>query len=653
MAGDVNPSGKTADTFVTDLTQSPTFNNFGNFAYDNMDEFKIADDDPYVAGEVPHFVNYTESIYVGYRYYETAAAEGAINYDEAVVYPFGYGLSYTTFEQTMGDLVDNAGQLSVDVTVINTGDTAGKEVVEIYSNPPYTNGGIEKATANLIAFDKTDVLEPGESQTLILTFTAEELASYDYKAAQSYVLEAGDYEISLRTDSHTVVDTETYSVPETITYSGDNKRATDGVTATNAFDFAEGEITYLSRADGFANMQAALAAPTNFSMSEEEKAVFVNNSNWTATEESDVEMPTTGADNGLTLLDMRGLDMNDEQWEALLDQLTVEDMNELIALGGYQTAAADNVGKLSTTDCDGPASINNNFTGVGSIGFPCGVMIANSFNEEIALAFGDSIGKMADEMNVSGWYAPAMNIHRNAFAGRNFEYYSEDGLLSGKIAAQAVIGAEEHGVYAYIKHFAMNSQETGRWLSSIDWANEQAIREIYLKPFEIAVKEGGAKAVMSSYNYIGTQWAGASESLLDTVLRDEWGFEGFVLTDYFAGFGYMDGERSIYNGGDACLANYDAGTNYIKDTSSATTVDKMRTSAHHILYTAVNSRAYDEGNMETGLLMYQIVLIVVDVLVAALLILLEVLAIKRFRARRNSEKIVIMTEEENQEQAEE
>lgn len=638
LDGEVNPSGKTADTFVADLTQTPTFNNFGDFAYDNMDEFTIDKDDPFVAGAVPHFVNYTESIYVGYRFYETAAAEGAIDYDKEVVYPFGYGLSYTTFDETMGDLKEEDGKISVDVTITNTGDVAGKQVAELYYNPPYINGGIEKASTNLAAFDKTDLLEPGESQTLTLSFNVEDMASYDYQNEKAYVLEAGDYEVSLQTDSHIIVDTDTYTVDDEVVYNSDNKRSTDEVAATNAFDFAEGDITYLSRADQFANMEEAFAAPTNYSISDEAKAEFTNNSNWKAEEDKDAVMPTTDAKNGLELVDMRGLDYDDAKWDELLDELSVSDMVDLVALGGYQTAAAKSVGKTNTTDCDGPASINNNFTGVGSIGFPCGVMIANSFNEDIAKAFGDSIGQMADEMNVSGWYAPAMNIHRNAFAGRNFEYYSEDGLLSGKIAAQAVQGAADHGVYAYIKHFAMNSQETGRWLTSMDWANEQAIREIYLKPFEIAVKEGNAKAVMSSYNYIGTQWAGACNSLLNTVLRDEWGFEGFVLTDYFAGFGYMDAERSIYNGGDACLSNYDAGTNYIKNTDSATTVTNMRRAAHNILYTVVNSRAYDEKNLTTGLLLWQIILIVVDVLLAALIIFLEVVTIKRFRVRSQADK---------------
>lgn len=633
LSGEVNPSGKTADTFVADLTAAPTFNNFGSFTYDNMDEFQISEDDQFVPGALPHFVNYVEGIYVGYRFWETAAEEGLINYDESVVYPFGYGLSYTTFTQEMDELNATDDSISVDVTVTNTGDTAGKDVVELYYMPPYTNGGIEKASVNLAAFDKTDLLEPGDSQTLTLTFNIEDMASYDYQNAQAYVLEAGDYEISLRSDSHTVIDSQTYNVADTVTYGEDNARSTDFVAATNQFDFAEGEIEYLSRADGFANFAEVTAAPATYSMPEEDKALFDNNSSWTP-EEEEAEMPTTGADNGLTLADLRGADYDDEQWEDLLDQMTVDEMNQLIALGGYQTSAADSVGKVQTTDCDGPASINNNFTGVGSIGFPCGVMIANTFNEDIANEFGQSIGQMADEMNVSGWYAPAMNLHRSAFAGRNFEYYSEDAFLSGKIASQAVQGAAKSGVYAYIKHFALNDQETNRWEMLTTWSNEQAIRELYLKPFEICVKEGDARAVMSSYNYIGSQWAGACAPLLETVLRDEWGFEGFVLTDYFANFGYMDATRSIYNGGSTCLASYDTGSNYVNRTDSAATVQHMRDAVHGILYTTVNSRAYEPENLDTGLLMYQIVLIIADVVLAVLLILYEVFRVRRVYAKR-------------------
>lgn len=631
LKGEVNPSAKASDTFVRDLTATPTYNNFGDYSYDNMEEFAVD-------GVGPTFVNYTDGIYVGYRFYETASDEGFINYEEMVQYPFGYGLSYTTFEQKMGDLNVSDGTISVDVTVTNTGDVAGKDVAEIYYNPPYTNGGIEKASVNLAGFAKTGMLEPGASETVTVTFTAEDMASYDDKNAKAYVLEAGAYEISLRTDSHTVVDTKTYTVDETITYGEGNTRSTDETTVTNQLDFANGGLTYLSRANGFANYAEATAAPTNFSMSDEDKETFFNNSNYDpeAYNDDSDEMPTTGAKNGMELIDMRGADYDDEKWETLLDQLTVSEMDALIALGGYQTNAVSSIGKVQTIDCDGPASINNNFTGTGSIGFPAGVMIANTWNIELGEAFGQSIGKMADEMGVSGWYAPAMNIHRSAFAGRNFEYYSEDSLLSGKIASSAVIGAEKEGVYAYIKHFALNDQETNRNNQLCTWFNEQSAREIYLKPFEICVKEGGAKAVMSAFNFYGTEPAGASAAVLNTILRDEWGFRGFVLTDYYGVYGYQDADRMIRNGNDCMLVAYDTETNHLTDTESATSVQAMRQATKNILYTVVNSRAYDAENLQTGLMKWQIAAIVIDVILAAGLIALEIAAVKKLK-KRNAE----------------
>lgn len=628
LSGEVNPSAKTSDTFVRDLTKTPTYNNFGNFSYDNMDEFAVD-------GVNPTFVNYTDGIYVGYRFYETAATEGLINYDELVQYPFGYGLSYTTFEQKMGDLQVNDGQISVDVTITNTGDVAGKDVAEVYCNPPYTNGGIEKASANLVGFAKTQMLNPGESETVTVSFSAEDMASYDYQNAKAYVLESGSYEISLRTDSHTVVDTKTYDVAETITYNGDNARSTDVATAENKLDDANGGLTYLSRADGFANYEEATKAPTNFTMSDENKQAFKNNSNYNPEDYNDAsdEMPTTGASNGMKLADLRGKDYDDPQWDSLLDQLTVSDMDTMIALGGYQTAAASSVGKVMTIDCDGPASINNNFTGTGSIGFPAGVMIANTWNTDIADQFGESIGKMADEMGVSGWYAPAMNIHRSAFAGRNFEYYSEDPFLSGSIAMNAVIGAEKQGVYAYIKHFALNDQETNRTNQLCTWFNEQSAREIYLKPFEMCVKNGGAKAVMTAFNFYGITPAEASSEVLNGILRDEWGFKGFALTDYYGVYGYQDADRMIRNGNDCMLVAYDTETNHVTDTKSATSVKAMRQACKNIMYVSVNSRAYDEANMQTGLMTWQIAAIVIDVICAAILIVLELLAVKKLKKR--------------------
>lgn len=635
LAGTVNPSGKTADTFVYDLTATPTWNNFHAFSYTNADEFAAAGF--MIKSTTPRFINYNESIYVGYRFYETAAAEGVIDYATTVQYPFGYGLSYTSFSQTMSDLtVDGEGNISLDVTVTNTGSVAGKDVVEVYYNPPYTNGGIEKSTANLIAFDKTEMLEPGASETITITFKAEDMASYDADVNKAYVLEAGDYIISINSDSHTVIDSRTYNVPSTIVYGEGNARSTDATVATNQFDFADGGVTYLSRADGFANYAEATAAPASYEMSDELKASFINNGNYDPNEYNNADdvMPTTGASNGLQMVDMRGVDYDDAQWDTFLDQLTINDMDTLIALGGYQTAAVPSIGKVQTYDCDGPASINNNFTGVGSVGFPSAVMIASTWNPDLASEFGRSIGKMADEMNTTGWYAPAMNNHRSAFAGRNFEYYSEDGVLSGKMAAKAIQGAEEFGVYAYMKHFALNDQEANRCDMLCTWADEQSIREIYLKPFEISVKEGGCDAVMSSFNYIGHKWAGACDELLNKVLRDEWGFVGMVLTDYFGVYGYMDADQAIRNGTDFCLVNYDTATNHVTDTTSATSVQAMRQASKNILYTVVNSRAYAEENLNMGMPTWQIVAIAADVVLAAVLIVLEVRTIKGYGRRK-------------------
>ncbi|MFA9376975.1 MAG: glycoside hydrolase family 3 N-terminal domain-containing protein [Lachnotalea sp.] len=649
MNGTVNPSAKTTDTFVADLTSAPEYNNIGDFTYDNLTDYSYVD--VFTGAEnTPNFVNYTEGIYVGYRFYETAAIEGLIDYDQSVVYPFGYGLSYTSFTQEMSDITETGGTITFDVTVTNTGSVAGKDVVEAYYNPPYTNGGIEKAVVNLIAFDKTEILEPGASETVTITFNAEDMASYDENNAQAYVLEAGDYGISIKSDSHNMIDEKTYNVAETIVYNESNPRSTDETVATNQFDFADqGEVTYLSRADGFTNYNKATAIPDSLTASDKTVSLFMNNSNYNSEDcnKNEDEMPTIGESNKMELSELRDADYDDERWDTLLDQLTVADMDNMIALGGYQTMAASSVGKLSTIDCDGPASINNNFTGTGSVGFPSAVMIANTWNTDLALSFGESIGKMADEMDVSGWYAPAMNTHRNAFAGRNFEYYSEDGVLAGQMAANAVIGAEKYGVYAYIKHFALNDQETNRTNMLLTWSNEQAIREIYLKPFEIAVKQGGAKAVMSAFNYIGTEPAGACNALLNTVLRSEWGFNGFVLTDYYGVYGYQDADRMIRNGNDCMLVAYDTETNHVTDTTSATSIKAMRTATKNIMYTVVNSRAYEPENMKTGLMAWQIVAIIIDIIFVALIVLLEVFALKRFKANKIkfSEEIDIQIEE--------
>ena len=653
LAGETNPSGKTSDAFVKDLTKTPVFNNTdgaaaassssvgadGAFIYDNVDDLaaKYTGFTGQETTVLPSFVNYVEGIYVGYKFYETAADEGLINYDDTVIYPFGYGLSYTSFEQKMGDVFHKDGKVTFDVTVTNTGDTAGKDVVEVYYNPPYADGGIEKASKNLVAFEKTGKLEPGASETVKIEFDDDDMASYDNKDAKAWVLEKGDYAISIQSDSHHVIDSKRINVADTITYDSESNTHNDDQTvATNQFDYAAGDVTYLSRANHFANYAEATAAPTNFSMSDEVKAAFTNNGNYDPTKYDDDsdEMPTTGAKNGLRLADMYGKDYDDADWEKLLDQLTFDDMDNLIANGGYGTPAVSSVGKIQLTDADGPASLNNNFTGVGSIGFPASTAFACTWNKDLAKQFGEMIGDMAHDMHVAGWYAPAMNIHRGAFSGRTFEYFSEDSLLSGVMASHEIAGAKEKGVYSFMKHFALNDQETNRTNMVCTWADEQAIREIYLKPFEMSVKEGGAQAVMSAFNYIGNTYAGGNNALLNTVLRDEWGFKGFVLTDYFGGYGYQNGDQEIRNGNDSMLATTKI-TNHITD-KSATSVKAMRTAAHNILYTAANSWQYADGEPKVDTPIWKTAMYVAWGVTAVLVIALEALAIKRYMDRKKA-----------------
>ena len=639
LAGETNPSGKTSDTFLKNLTKSVSYNNFGKFEYTNMAD-KAAKYKGFTGDDVtaiPGFVNYSEGIYVGYKFYETASDEGLINYDDTVAFPFGYGLSYTSFDQKLDSVKYKGGKVTVTATVTNTGDKAGKDVVEVYYNPPYTDGGIEKASKNLAGFEKTKELQPGESQKVTVKFDDDDMASYDYKGAKAYVLEKGDYDISIQSDSHHVIDHKAITVKDTVTYDSDsNTHNGDKTVATNQFDDVAGDVTYLSRADHFANYKEATAAPTNFKMSDKAKETFYNNSNYDPKKfdkDSD-KMPTTGAKNGLKLSDMYGKDYDDADWDKLLDQLTFDDMDNLIANGGYGTQAVKSVGKIQLTDADGPASLNNNFTGVGSIGFPASTAFACTWNKDLAKQFGEMIGDMAHDMHVAGWYAPAMNIHRNAFSGRTFEYFSEDSLLSGVMASSEISGAKSKGVYSFMKHFALNDQETKRTEMLCTWTNEQAMREIYLKPFEMSVKEGGAQAVMSSFNYIGNTYAGADSALLQTVLRGEWGFKGFVLTDYFGGYGYQNADQEVRAGNDSMLATTKI-TNHITD-KSATSVKAMRQAAHNILYTAANSWQYANGEPKVATPIWKTAMYVAWGVTAVLVIGLEIVAIKRYLNRKKA-----------------
>ena len=642
ISGAVNPSGRTADTYVKDLTKTPTWNNFGHFGFDNVDDLRrqMVQNDPAYQGSMA-FVNYVEGIYVGYKFYETAAQEGLINYSDHVQYPFGYGLSYTTFTQEITNFAENGDTISMDVLVTNTGSAAGKEVVEVYFEPPYTNGGIEKASVNLVQFGKTQLLEAGGSETIHFDIAKEELASYDdgIKLKDGgYLLEAGDYTISLRSDSHTVLDAATFTQSADIDYS--SGRPSDLTPATNQFqDYARGEFVQLSRKDGFANYAQATAAPASLSMSASTRAAVEKNlfgiyDPVSLDDPSDV-MPTTGAQNGLKLIDLTGKDYDDPDWDKLLDQLTFEDMATMINIGGWQTAAISSVGKIATSDCDGPAGLSNFVTGAYGTAYPSEVLMAQTWNKELIYEMGEAMGQEYAEANNYGWYGPAMNTHRSAFAGRNFEYFSEDGVLAGYMAAYEINGAATKGLYPYIKHFALNDQETNRCAVLLTYASEQAIREIYLKPFERCVKDytGSCLAAMSSFNFIGTEPSCSNPNLLNTVLRDEWGFVGMVESDYNGSYGYMISDHCVRTGNDLMLAFGSAESNKFTD-QSATAVLNMRESCKNILYTIGNSGYYANGDPTGGMDNMTKTFIIADVAVGVVLAAVEVLLLLNYRKRK-------------------
>lgn len=628
VSGEVNPSGRTTDIWAADFTADPTFVNFGDFRYDDLapeytsSALSSAASNATVTKDAP-FVNYQEGIYIGYRYYETAAAENFISYQDAVVYPFGYGLSYTDFswEITGSQMGETTGDISVDVKVTNNGSAAGKDVVELYYTAPYTKGGIEKPEVVLAGFAKTNTLAPGASETVKVTFKVEDMASYDYLNAKSYVLEAGTYTISARTNSHTVapgMTPLTYTVNETVTYGEKNPRSTDKTAATNKFDDVSGQFTNaagdaskirnMSRAD-FAGTFPKAPAGELLHASEAAKKGFAQYDAKAAAAAASATKPATGKATDLTLVDLRGAAYDDPRWETLLDSLSVDEMTNMLLNGAYNSAAIPSIAKPAVTDLDGPAGFSSFInSSVNGPAYPSEFLIAQTWNVDLAHAMGQMIGNEGLLKKVAGWYAPAVNLHRSPFAGRNFEYYSEDPLLSGVLAAAVTNGAESKGVYTTLKHFAMNDQEINRVNNGISvWANEQTIRELYLKPFEIAIKnvsapvsyisdaQGnrsestiGATAVMSSFNRIGGTWSGGSRALMHDVLRSEWGFQGFAITDFNL-YNYMSPDQAIAAGTDLTLSF--APSKSYADTSSAFALSNIRMATKNILYSVANSNA--------------------------------------------------------------
>ena len=672
LTGEVAPSGRLVDTYAYDATSAPSFNNFGDFSYANQNNM--------------FYSNYMEGIYVGYRYYETRGyTDGEEWYRSQVQFPFGYGLSYTTFEQNISSFVNMDGHVVVTVDVRNTGSVAGKDVVQLYYTAPYTPGGIEKSHVNLIGFAKTDVIEPGQTDTVTIDFNVEDMASYDYINAKSYVLEAGTYEVKLMHNAHDVIESETINITGTITYQGENKRSTDLVAATNQFDdanvkFLDGH-TYLSRNDWEGTWPQASYAPTELSAADlatvngDESAPYQVNSdpmlnyypdtaitldhqltadeigqvktalrealagNESALAELDAVEGVTSADGGsysalqedyiklqngkLVFALMTNFDYDSPVWELLLSQMSLQEISDLVSQGGYRTAPVDSIEKSVTMDIDGPAGMQP-FLGFGidiqpGVGYPTEVVVASTWNVELAEEMGECVGQFANTQNVSGWYAPAMNGHRSPFAGRNFEYYAEDGVLAGKMAAAATIGARQQGIWVYLKHFALNDQELHRDQEGLfTFSNEQAIREIYLKPFEIAVKEGETTGIMSSFNRIGITWSGAHYGLCTTVLRNEWGFRGTVITDFYMNWGntYMNAQKGILAGNDLYLNPFQGegvttgmleGNNRLSQAAvkSSKNILYMTSRGNLVNFVAVNSwrPLWIYGNIAAGILL--------------------------------------------------
>lgn len=646
LNGTVTPSGRTVDIYAADFTVDPTFDNFGNFRYRNVHGANAIGDG--------YFVQYEEGIYYGYRYYETAAAEGFIDYDEAVVYPFGYGLSYTNFDWEVQDyeLGDVDGRISVQVKVTNSGSRySGKDVVQLYVSAPYYEGGIEKAEVVLADFAKTRLLAPGESDVVTLSLAVEDMASYDYKNERAYVLEEGDYGIRVQNNSHEMkegVDEIIYTVDRTVVYSGGNHRISDETEVTNQFDDvsalfvdqpADGMILNMSRAD-FAGTFPSEPEGDDFVASEDIIASF---GAWDPAEHEDprARMPVTGENNGISLIAMRGRDFDDPAWEPFLDQIDPADIAAIVVSSAYATKAIPEVGKPATVDLDGPAGISAFMGDIKGSAFPSAVVMASTYNVDILHEIGVAIGNEGLQYGVNGWYAPAVNIHRSPFAGRNFEYYSEDPVLSGKLATAVVSGTAEKGVYSFLKHFALNDQETNRVNNGVaTWANEQAIREVYLKPFEMVVKNASATiryisddqgtlgereinastAFMSSFNRIGATWTGGSVPLMNNVLREEWGFEGAVISDFNL-YDHMFVNQGLMAGTDFNITFESMKS--MQDSTSATAVTYLRRTAHRLLYTVAHSNAMNGlvpgTKVHYTIAPWRVVLIIIDILVVLFL----------------------------------
>lgn len=581
MAGTVNPSGRTVDTYAYDLATNPANVMISDPRWANS-EFKYSDMDK------GYYIPYYEGIYVGYRYYETRYADDPA-YDTMVQYPFGYGLSYTDFSWDVVDFKTDGENIQTTVRVTNVGSRAGKDVVELYYSAPwYPDRGIEKSAEELGAFGKTDELAPGQSQDVTLSLKMRDMASWS-DTEGCYVLDEGTYAIRISRNSHDVVDTRNLEIPERHIYSADEST---GTSYEDRFEDAAGDYTYLSRTDWESTWPDPDATDSSEAPSSAKEAMNV-----TIPNDRSAQFPVTGAENGITLDMLSGRDYDDPLWDQFLDQLTLDDMARQVSGGGYGTEGLERLGVPAKRDMDGPAAVNNVWARTSGVQFPAEIVLASTWNVDLASKKASCIADEALAYGVVGWYAPAANLHRSALGGRNFEYFSEDPLIAGSMSAAQVDAAQKKGLVCYLKHFALNEQENNRNAGGLfTWATEQTIRELYLRPFEICVKQGKPLGVMSSFARVGTTWCGASDELLDGVLRNEWGFKGVVVTDAteMIRWPYMNQAQGVLAGNDLYLdygGHLDSMILWWQARDNAQLQQAMRTACHSILYSVANSAA--------------------------------------------------------------
>jgi beta-glucosidase len=651
LSGKVNPSGRLADTYAYDSQSAPSFQNFGSYTLDGATD---------THGK--YYMVYAEGIYVGYKYYETRYEDvvldhknvGEYDYASTVQYPFGYGLSYSTFAWSGFSMTEKENSFEFSVNVKNNGTIAGKDVVEIYMQSPYTDydkeNNIEKSAIELVGYAKTNTIAGGGEETVTVTIDKEMMKAYDYTNKKTYIVDNGTYFFTAGKDAHDALNnilaaksassekmTEEGNVALVATYE---QAQFDAVTyavsqetgnkISNQFNDVDvnyyENFTYLTRSDWNGTFPKNAYKNGSWSLPEQLKNDLefyradevINNS-------EDTENVYDSTSTSYTVTDLTEVAYNDEKWDSIVNQLSWSDMTRLVRLGGYSTIKIDKIGLPMTQDKDGPSGISGTLVGGTScMAWPVETVFASTWNDVLIEEVGVMIGTESIESEIAGWYAPGVNIHRSPYSGRNFEYFSEDGILSGKIGAAEMRGVRSKGVIAYMKHFALNDQETNRYGGCI-FANEQAIREVFLKGFEYIVREGNAIAAMASMNRIGARWTGAHKGLINNTLREEWGFCGMVITDQASvvSMSYQDMISGLWAGTDLWLntnAQLWSLTNY---KNNETVMANVHRAAKNIIYTIANSNAvqdYTNNGVKTatnGIEAWRIGLIVVDVVIFA------------------------------------